>query len=269
MYDGIPFPDAERVVYRKNPLKSVICQLRFPPILAIESVLPAQFQDRVRHHFPLFQDGTRSGEITLPLAIEQLIPQEMRQALNVVDRRQYRFLSKDENWSLTLTRDFVALEARAYTRWEHFRTHLEHVVNVLIAVYAPDSFGRLGLRYQNAIDRNALGLANMPWRDLIAPQLLGPLGLPDYAPGVVEQNGVFSLSINAAGDSIRVSHGLAHASETVHYILDNDLFTSGEVPAEVNNVISRANEFNKLNRNSFRWCILDPLHTGMGPEPAN
>ncbi|MCY4466812.1 MAG: TIGR04255 family protein [Chloroflexi bacterium] len=266
------FSDVERVIYRNNPLQSVICQLMFPPILSIESALPAAFQDKIRSDFPLFQAAAESDDIPLPPAIAELIPQDLRQVLIASDRRRYQFLSKDKNWTITLARDFVALQTRTYRRWEDFREHLEKMVHALISVYAPDSISRLGLRYQNAIDRNAMELANVPWRDLIAPQVLGPLGLPDYEPEIVEQNGVFSLSMNAAGDFIRVSHGLAHASESqdsdLVFLLDNDLFTSDEVPAEVNNVISRASEFNILNRNFFRWCILDPLHTAMGPEPA-
>ena len=36
-----PFPDTPRVVYNKNPLFEVLCQLRFPHILRIETEIPA------------------------------------------------------------------------------------------------------------------------------------------------------------------------------------------------------------------------------------
>ena len=48
----MPFPETDRVIYAHNPLEQVICQFRFPPILRIDSELPAQFQDRIRHEFP-------------------------------------------------------------------------------------------------------------------------------------------------------------------------------------------------------------------------
>ena len=54
----MPFPPAQRVLYNKSPLEQVICQLRFPPILRIDSDLPADFQDRIRNQFPNFGEAS-------------------------------------------------------------------------------------------------------------------------------------------------------------------------------------------------------------------
>ena len=51
-----PFPDAPRVMYERNPLVEVICQVRFPPVLRIEAQLPDAFQDRIRDVFPIYND---------------------------------------------------------------------------------------------------------------------------------------------------------------------------------------------------------------------
>lgn len=50
----MPFPQTERVQYKKSPLIEVISQLRFPPVLKIDSVSPANFQDEIRSDFPYF-----------------------------------------------------------------------------------------------------------------------------------------------------------------------------------------------------------------------
>ena len=42
-----------RCIYRNNMLGEVICQLRFPEILSIETDLPARFQDAIRSIFPV------------------------------------------------------------------------------------------------------------------------------------------------------------------------------------------------------------------------
>ena len=57
------FPDTPRVIYNKNPLAEVICQLRFPSILLIDAGLPAGFQERIRAMYPLFADRGEQGPI--------------------------------------------------------------------------------------------------------------------------------------------------------------------------------------------------------------
>ena len=42
------FSTEERCVYEKNQLEQVICQLRFPEILAIGAEAPVAFQEAIR-----------------------------------------------------------------------------------------------------------------------------------------------------------------------------------------------------------------------------
>lgn len=42
------FPPTQRVIYHKNPLVEVVCQLRFPTILKIDAEIPVAFQEAVR-----------------------------------------------------------------------------------------------------------------------------------------------------------------------------------------------------------------------------
>ena len=62
----MPFPKKDRIIFTKNPLTDVICQLRFPSILKIDTEVPAKFQDKIRDVFPNF---TESSAIITP-AIE-------------------------------------------------------------------------------------------------------------------------------------------------------------------------------------------------------
>ncbi len=62
----MPFPSANRVIFKRNPLKEVICQLRFPPILKIDSEIPANFQDLIRNEFPKYKETGEQREIPIP-----------------------------------------------------------------------------------------------------------------------------------------------------------------------------------------------------------
>ena len=46
------FSDHPRTHYRNAPAHEVICQLRFPSILTINSVEPADFQEAIRAECP-------------------------------------------------------------------------------------------------------------------------------------------------------------------------------------------------------------------------
>ena len=48
------FSDYQRYQYARSPLVEVICQLRFPAILAINTKEPAEFQEAVRRSFPRY-----------------------------------------------------------------------------------------------------------------------------------------------------------------------------------------------------------------------
>ena len=48
------FSDRPRTQYPNHQLREVICQLRFPTILSINSTEPADFQDMIRDAFPQY-----------------------------------------------------------------------------------------------------------------------------------------------------------------------------------------------------------------------
>ena len=70
----VAFPDAPRVVYEKNTLEEVKCEIRFPPILEIEASPPAAFQESVRIAFPYFETKT---SVKLPAGVPPAIAQVM------------------------------------------------------------------------------------------------------------------------------------------------------------------------------------------------
>ena len=50
------FPESPRAIFKKKPTEKVICQLRFPTLLRLDSESPAQFQERIRVKYPLLKE---------------------------------------------------------------------------------------------------------------------------------------------------------------------------------------------------------------------
>lgn len=264
------FPEATRVIYKDNPLHQVICQLRFPPILRIDTENPAIFQDRVRQTFPEFRVLYDEGNEPLPQSLSQSLSPEMRDLLSPKSNPRFQFFMRGESWAVTLAKDFVALETSKYWRWEEFRSYLESVMDALIQVYRPPYFSRVGLRYRNVIDRRLLGLEHTEWRDLIKEFVLGHLSMNETSDFVLEQQSKSLLRLNESGDLLRMIYGQVTDKDgdpnNILYLLDHDFYTNMDM--EEKDVISRLTAYNSLNGRLFHWCIKESLHNAMGPESA-
>ena len=154
----MPFPEFKRVIFHKNPLDKVICQLRFPSILKIVKEIPADFQELIRENFPLFteQPGI-SNEI--PAKLRGAVPQEiLNQISRFSDDKNYEFSSEDGIWKINLSSTFIALSAKKYERWEKFKDKLMLPLKTLEKVYKPSYFTRIGLRYVDIITRSKIGI---------------------------------------------------------------------------------------------------------------
>ena len=115
------FSQESRCVYAKNPLAEVICQLRFPEILSIESQLPAAFQDEIRRVFPKYS-----------VRRENVSPQQQT--------NNYQFSTEDGTWRVNMTSKFISLSCVRYTSWEAFAAMLDKPLAAFIQIYQPAYF---------------------------------------------------------------------------------------------------------------------------------
>ena len=254
------FPEAERVLYGTNLIEEVICQLRFPPILRIDSGGAADFQDAIRADYPLYSEEESIPELPLPAPLAK--------ALNIGQQGASparKFTSADGQWTIALAQNFVALSTEHYERWEGFHERLRQAVDALEQVYRPAFYTRVGLRYKNVIQRSKLGLGDDPWSALLAPAILSELR-SDLAAAVREVNHVAVISLDDVGGTVRIRHGLAREVETGDevYGIDADFFTDERTERDAIN--DRLGYFNTQAARFIRWCLTDRLHRAMAPQ---
>jgi uncharacterized protein (TIGR04255 family) len=261
-----PFPESPRAVYRVNPLVEVVCQLRFPALLRIDVEPPAAFQERIRAEYPVLRDKT-SEMLGLPPDLPLLVASLLRSpGSGQKPQAAYDFVSTDGEWTVSLTRDFLALATRSYRRWEEFKRHLEGPLNALLDIYAPSWFSRVGLRYQDLIKRSALNLADRPWPELLKQPITGLLSAPDLRATVEQTLTQSVIQIPDGLGYVNLRHGLVQTTKNteVCYLIDNDFFTDKQTrPADVYN---KLDYFNQQSGRLFRWCITGVLHAAMDPE---
>jgi uncharacterized protein (TIGR04255 family) len=256
------FPQSSRVVFDHNPIVEVICQLRFPTILAIAAEIPAGFQELVRHKYPLYEKNDLSS--ALPKEIAPLFGQ-----LGLPSPAAgigHKFLTADSARTIGLTPDFVAVSQSNYKRWEEFFDEIVLAEHAVEQKYHPAFYTRVGLRYRNVIDRNSIGLENAKWADLLQPYFTGMLAR-DEVSGNIEsaQSDIIIALSELEGARVRIRHGLVTNQDagTDGYMIDADFSLDGS--CDHDRAFQALRTFNGLAGHLFRWAITPVLHRALQP----
>lgn len=258
------FSAEPRCHYRRSPAAEVICQLRFPEILAIAAREPVDFQEAIRASFPQF---SRRQETPAPKLVGT--PGNMT-VQNQPPVTNYQFVSADGVWRVNLTSRFLSLTCTRYTCWEDFAARLDQPLAAFIRIYKPAFFERIGLRYLNFISRRELELEDIPFRELISPCYLGILAEEEIRETASSRSCVEAeLAIRGGCRAkIHAGPGLVKRGgvedKEVKFIFDQDLYMPGQVALNL-----AAGALQTLHSQAdaiFRGAITDTLHQSMEPE---
>ncbi len=258
------FSQEARCIYRKNPLDKVICQLRFPEILSIETNLPAQFQEAIRSEFPRY--GCTKDK---PAPRMVGTPGNMRME-QMPERNNYHFTSADGIWQVNMTSGFISLTCNRYTRWEEFARKLDKPLAAFIQIYKPANFERVGLRYINLVSRQAVDLADVPYRDLLNHCWIGPYAEEDVPQTTVSRHTIDCDIAIRGGCRVKVHAGpvmVTRGGKTEpepKFAFDQDLYMPGNIP-----IAHSAGALETLHSQAysiFRGAITTMLHEAMEPE---
>ncbi|MDD3165779.1 MAG: TIGR04255 family protein [Oscillospiraceae bacterium] len=258
------FSNEERCLYGKSQLLEVICQLRFPTILSVTATEPVTFQEGIRQDYPRFEKR-----------LERLAPRPTPQPDGTVQMQpqepvmNFGFVSADGHWKANITNQFLALSSNAYSGWENFAARLDKLLAAFISTYHPAYFERIGLRYVNAISRDALGLADVMWNELIEQPYLGVLGEEDAVEGAVTKSATDVEMAIGHGCRMKVHAGpgvLRRPNQTqaeTRFIFDMDLSMLGKLQG-----VETAGALSTLHNNAtsvFRGAITQKLHDALEP----
>jgi uncharacterized protein (TIGR04255 family) len=257
------FPETyERVIYDKNPLFEVVCQLKFPTILKVGTQPPVDFHEKIKAKYPIVND---SGGI-VPKEVQSMFKGA---GIQFSPESSYQFKSEDEQWKVVIAKDFVSVSTGLYRKFEEFKQNLDFIFSAFSEIYEPVFLSRVGLRYQNLIVRSQLSLIDVPWTDLISTEICPELHNPVMQAELkyYMKNLVFHVGEN---ETLNFKHGIVEATfensrKEDSYLLDSDFYAQRKVEnyGEAIDIISR---FNRSTGRLFRWSICDRLHEAMDPK---
>ncbi len=257
------FSKAPRCQYAHNQLADVICQLRFPEILTINTTPPANFQEEIRAEFPKYSTTMEAAAPTISGIPGNLQLQNQPATVN------YQFTSVDGIWRVNLTSKFISLACNKYTKWEDFAKKLDKPLAAFISIYKPAFFERIGLRYLNFFSRESLDLQDVTFRDMITPTYLGLLNDDEVAESAALRSGVDAEVSLPGGARLKLHAGPGLVKQNgqqlkeIKFIFDQDLYIAGNVPVSYS-----AGALQTLHSHAypiFRGVITDLLHDAMGP----
>lgn len=256
------FSQEPRCIYTANQLGNVICQLRFPEILAISSNAPVDFQEAIRADYPQYSSRR---ELMAPRPGTMPGPNPKPQPTT-----NHQFVSADGVWRINLSSCFISLACTRYTRWEDFAAHLDKPLAAFIRIYKPAYFERVGLRYLNFFSRKSLKLEDTSWRELFSPCYLGLLNEDDVAEQAFSHSTVDAELPLRGGCRVKIhaGPGMVHMpgnqDKEVKFIFDQDLYMPGKIAVNLS-----AGALQTLHAQAypiFRGAITDKLHDAMDPQ---
>jgi len=166
-------PPPAEIPLPRAPLVRVIAQVRFPTILAIRNPdKTAGFQDAIRKTYPTLTEDRVHHVVVAPGG-----EPEVREVLI------WRFADRERKptWRVSLGVDFMALETTAYVSRADFLDRFRNVAAGLEKTFAPSAVNRLGLRYIDRIQGEAIDRID----ELVRPAALGISGSGDASSGAL------------------------------------------------------------------------------------
>jgi uncharacterized protein (TIGR04255 family) len=240
----VPAAPHERFV--NPPLKALIGQIRFPPILQItDPAFIAPFQEQLRGEYPQLTAETRIPIVAGPDGAIQMKPTNL-----------LRLANNDKSWSVVVAPTHVSLESGVgYSDFGEFLSRVQRLWEAALTHIRPTRRDQQGLRYINHIEGNH---SPSEWRSIVNPALLGPIG--DRVLGENVEQWVSDYRIAQPDGSLVLKHGFLRAgpSKTPGYLLDFDYFTRlnpDRLDTEV--VVSTFRAFHDVIYPLFRWCVTE------------
>lgn len=252
----LQLPKFEQEILDESPLDEVVCQLRFNQILKIGAGPPAEFQEQIRSRFPVFAE-----ERGIQLGVAG------NQPFLAANEPTWQFKSVDENWTVSLTSSFVALKTTGYRDFEDFLVRLSPVVEGFQAIYEPEFYTRLGLRYVNRLVIPKKGDECVNWHELLNAELAGAFANPVLKNGIVETKHHLVLQTDDGQIGWRYSRdiGQTDGQAAERYILDFDHYATGQILC--GDVARKLIIFNDAIYRLFRWCLTADGYRTLKPRP--
>jgi uncharacterized protein (TIGR04255 family) len=237
---SLNFKHYEDLPLRNPPLREVICQVSFAPLLEIVQKLPTGFQSKIRDRFPKFAMSQAVG-----IDINQPLPSE------------YVFKSANDGSSVSLTFNFLALSTKEYSHWDAFKKEMQGLLQAFSEAHGDILVTRIGLRYINQLTKENLGLEQP--EDLVSILNDNLNCLITNKSWTTPKSAFFQISLEDGENDLTIRLNIDRKPENkdLRIILDFDYFKTYSTPIiiTIDDIVAKLHEFHTHCYDAFRWSI--------------
>jgi uncharacterized protein (TIGR04255 family) len=243
-----------RVIFDNNPLKAVVLQVRFPPILALSQAAGvAPFQSAIREVYPRAE--APGQQVTLVIGPAGTMPP-------VAQPGPWRFLD-EQGWVAGLGTDSVSLETTNYEQYEQFEERAVKILEAARSTLGLTERVRLGLRYINEIHHPKARTVG-EWRHLLKPELLGVSGGELLGDRVIQT--LQQIEVRLDDGMLTVRHGCTVGDGPSPYVIDMDAHDDAIRPFVVDEIVARVLSYRAWIGGFFRSSLQPELYDFLRPR---
>lgn len=264
-----------RVVYGKNPLAEVVCQIRFSRL-----ELPGTVLDQLQQRLAGRGYSQRHDESSFNVVLEPVQAGAPPEHKMVEGDSIHHFSQADGSSKVSISREFIAFTSTNYRGWHEYLPDLLKAVAELNDQIGTLAVTRIGLRYRDVIERSVLGLEGTPWHELIKPFLLGPLANNALCEeGELDEDAFESqvsqcvMRLENCSLLLQTSLLTSVTDASKAFLIDADFFHEMDCNEECGNAASSPEELiallETLHSNAgalFRRAITEKLHDALSPQ---
>jgi uncharacterized protein (TIGR04255 family) len=236
------------------PLKSMLCQMRFPVQGDFSMATASRIHNRLTKHFPRLLEEPQAALLLGPNGVQ------------TQTSTAFRLTTFDQQWSVVLTQDAVTLETTAYIDWPNFKERFEEVLAAVQTVVSLSSRERIGLRYVNEIRP---GGAPVDWSKYVKPELLGWLANASLTEQLFHHLAEARFAATEWQMILRygiVNRAAGPSGESLpFYLLDIDCSDARPEPFDSAKTLEDISIFNDAIWRLFHWSLSDSYLQSMHP----
>jgi uncharacterized protein (TIGR04255 family) len=245
-------PPPEEVPLAKAPLVRVLSQIRFPVVLTLgEPSAVAPFQERIRSAYPLTDQ-----ESVHKLEVGAGGPQT---PFKTVVENIWRFQDRQREWRVSLAPNFLALETTRYTHRTEFLQRMTDLIAALEATVNPQVCTRVGLRFIDRLDANAVDDIDK----LIRKEILGSYTL--FAPAVrqilagaqfdTEEEAILGLRWGLMPANVTMDPSALEPVNEKTWLLDLDMYSEAQTDFAAATLAPALEAYAKRIYSVFRFMV--------------